>query len=105
MYDRLQAVEDRYDELNELLSDPNVVSDAKKLRDYSKEQSAITETVETYREYKEVTTGLAETREMMNEKLDDDMKEMVKEEFNELTAEKKPIRGALKTIARSKRPE
>ncbi|EUJ48815.1 peptide chain release factor 1 [Listeria rocourtiae FSL F6-920] len=31
MYDRLQAVEDRYDELNELLSDPNVVSDAKKI--------------------------------------------------------------------------
>ncbi|CCQ22090.1 Peptide chain release factor 1 [Listeria monocytogenes] len=39
MYDRLQAVEDRYDELNELLSDPDVVSDPKRLRDLSKEQS------------------------------------------------------------------
>lgn len=52
MYDRLQAVEDRYDELNELLSDPDVVSDPKRLRDLSKEQSGITATVETYREYK-----------------------------------------------------
>lgn len=104
MYDRLQAVEDRYDELNELLSDPNVVSDATKLRDYSKEQSSITETVEVYREYKEVTAGLAETREMMNEKLDDDMKEMVKEEFSELTDAKAKLEERLKILLVPKDP-
>ena len=52
MFDRLQAVEDRYDHLNELLSDPDVVSDITKLRDYSKEQSGLQETVDTYRDYK-----------------------------------------------------
>lgn len=50
MFDRLQAVEDRYDKLNELLSDPEIVNDPKKLRDYSKEQSDIQATVEAYRE-------------------------------------------------------
>ena len=49
MFDRLQAVEDRYDQLNELLSDPEIVSDISKLRDYSKEQSGLQETVEVYR--------------------------------------------------------
>ena len=39
MFDRLQSVEDRYNNLNELLSDPEVVNDLNKLREYSKEQS------------------------------------------------------------------
>ena len=50
MFERLQAVEDRYDQLNELLSDPEVVSDISKLRDYSKEQSGFQETVDAYRD-------------------------------------------------------
>ena len=54
MFDRLQAVEDRYERLTELLSDPDIVNDSKKLREYSKEQSDIQETVDTYREYKSV---------------------------------------------------
>lgn len=84
MFDRLQSVEDRYDRLNELLSDPDIVSDTNKLREYSKEQSDLQETVETYREYKDLTTQLAEAKAMFDEKMDADMREMVKEEVNEL---------------------
>ncbi|ANU22406.1 peptide chain release factor 1 [Planococcus donghaensis] len=84
MFDRLQSVEDRYDRLNELLSDPDIVSDTNKLRDYSKEQSDLQETVEAYREYKDLTTQLAEAKAMFDEKMDADMREMVKEEVNEL---------------------
>ncbi|MCE4049707.1 MULTISPECIES: peptide chain release factor 1 [Bacillaceae] len=87
MFDRLQAVEDRYDRLNELLSDPEIVNDTKKLRDYSKEQSDIQETVEVYREYKEVKAQNQDARSMLEEKLDPEMREMVKEELDE-TAEK-----------------
>ena len=58
MFDRLQAVEDRYDHLNEMLSDPAVVSDMTKLRDYSKEQSGLQETVEAYRDYKHAKAEL-----------------------------------------------
>ena len=43
MFDRLQSVEDRYDKLNELLSDPEVVNDLNNLRKYSKEQSDLQE--------------------------------------------------------------
>ncbi|TWT06963.1 peptide chain release factor 1 [Planococcus sp. CPCC 101016] len=84
MFDRLQSVEDRYDRLNELLSDPDIVSDTNKLREYSKEQSDLQETVETYREYKDLTTQLAEAKAMFDDKMDGDMREMVKEEVNEL---------------------
>lgn len=84
MFDRLQSVEDRYDRLNELLSDPDIVSDTNKLREYSKEQSDLQETVETYREYKDLTTQLTEAKAMFDDKMDADMREMVKEEVNEL---------------------
>ncbi|EAD2558014.1 peptide chain release factor 1 [Listeria monocytogenes] len=104
MYDRLQAVEDRYDELNELLSDPDVVSDPKRLRDLSKEQSGITATVETYREYKNVNEQINETKELLGEKLDDEMREMAKEEFAELQKEKTELEERLKLLLVPKDP-
>ncbi|HBM4115248.1 TPA: peptide chain release factor 1 [Listeria monocytogenes] len=104
MYDRLQAVEDRYDELNELLSDPDVVSDPKRLRDLSKEQSGITATVETYREYKNVNEQINETKELLGEKLDDEMREMAKEEFAELQKEKADLEERLKLLIVPKDP-
>ncbi|PMQ32166.1 peptide chain release factor 1 [Listeria monocytogenes] len=104
MYDRLQAVEDRYDELNELLSDPDVVSDPKRLRDLSKEQSGITATVETYREYKNVNEQINETKELLGEKLDDEMREMANEEFAELQKEKADLEERLKLLLVPKDP-
>ncbi|EAC6773177.1 peptide chain release factor 1 [Listeria monocytogenes] len=104
MYDRLQAVEDRYDKLNELLSDPDVVSDPKRLRDLSKEQSGITATVETYREYKNVNEQINETKELLGEKLDDEMREMAKEEFAELQKEKADLEERLKLLLVPKDP-
>ncbi|EAD9107172.1 peptide chain release factor 1 [Listeria monocytogenes] len=104
MYDRLQAVEDRYDGLNELLSDPDVVSDPKRLRDLSKEQSGITATVETYREYKNVNEQINETKELLGEKLDDEMREMAKEEFAELQKEKADLEERLKLLLVPKDP-
>ena len=82
MFDRLQSVEDRYEKLNELLSDPEIINDPKKLREYSKEQSDIQETVEVYREYKDVREQLQDAKAMLDEKLDADMREMVKEEVS-----------------------
>ncbi|MGG3449000.1 peptide chain release factor 1 [Domibacillus aminovorans] len=104
MFDRLQAVEDRYDKLNELLSDPDVVNDPKKLRDYSKEQSNIQETVEAYREYKEVKAQYADAKVMLDDKLDADMREMVKEEMNELEGQLTSLEARLKILLIPKDP-
>jgi peptide chain release factor 1 len=84
VFDRLQSVEDRYEKLNELLSDPEIINDSKKLREYSKEQSDIQETVQAYRQYKEAKQQLQDAKAMLDEKLDAEMREMVKEEVNEL---------------------
>ncbi|WP_157805521.1 PCRF domain-containing protein, partial [Bacillus sp. mrc49] len=72
MFDRLQAVEDRYERLNELLSDPEIINDSKKLREYSKEQSGIQETASAYKEYKTVREQLQEAKAMLDDKLDAD---------------------------------
>lgn len=104
MFDRLQAVEDRYERLNELLSDPEIVNDPKKLREYSKEQSDITETVQAYREYKEAKEQLQDAKDMLDEKLDPDMREMVKEEMSELEERIEELEGRMKILLIPKDP-
>ncbi len=102
--DRLQAVEDRYEKLNELLSDPEVISDSNKLREYSKEQSDIQETVEVYREYKDVREQLRDAKAMLEDKLDADMREMVKEEVSKLEGQEKELSERLKILLVPKDP-
>ncbi|NYF23482.1 peptide chain release factor 1 [Sporosarcina sp. JAI121] len=104
MFERLQAVEDRYDHLNEMLSDPAVVSDMTKLREYSIEQSGLQETVETYRSYKQATAELKSAKEMLNEQLDDDMKELVKMEVSELDEQIESYEEKLKVLLVPKDP-
>ncbi|CAM2775155.1 peptide chain release factor 1 [Salinicoccus roseus] len=83
MFDQLEIIENRYEQLNEMLSDPDVVSDSDKLREYSKEQSDLQKTVEVYREYKQKKETIEESRMMMNETDDKEMLEMLKEEISE----------------------
>ncbi|MDP4162984.1 MAG: peptide chain release factor 1 [Bacillota bacterium] len=104
MFDRLQSVEDRYEKLNELLSDPEIVNDSKKLRDYSKEQSDINDTVQAYREYKDVREQLQDAKVMLDDKLDADMREMVKEEVNELQSQLTELEARLKILLIPKDP-
>ncbi|MDM5157451.1 peptide chain release factor 1 [Bacillus sp. DX1.1] len=104
MLDRLQAVENRYEKLNELLSDPEIISDSNKLREYSKEQSDMQETVEVYREYKDVREQLRDAKAMLEDKLDADMREMVKEEVSELEGQEKELSERLKILLVPKDP-
>ncbi|MBQ3410428.1 MAG: peptide chain release factor 1 [Bacillus sp. (in: Bacteria)] len=104
MLDRLQAVENRYEKLNELLSDPAIISDSNKLREYSKEQSDIQETVEVYREYKDVREQLKDAKAMLEDKLDAEMREMVKEEVSELESQEKTLSERLKILLVPKDP-
>ncbi|WP_187443792.1 peptide chain release factor 1 [Sutcliffiella horikoshii] len=104
MFDRLQAVEMRYEKLTELLSDPEVISDTKKLREYSKEQSDMQETVEAYREYKAVKEQLDDAKAMLEDKLDADMREMVKEEISELEEQQENLADRLHILLLPKDP-
>ncbi len=104
MFERLQVVEDRYEQLNEYLSDPDVVSDATKLRDYSKEQSGLQETVDVYREYKKVIEELKDSKSLLADSLDDEMEELVKLEISELEEQVEPLEEKLKILLIPKDP-
>jgi len=91
MYDQLQSIEDRYEELGELLSDPAVISDTKRFMELSKEEANTRETVEVYRRYKQVVEGISDAEELLSENLDAEMAEMAKEELSDLKKEKEVL--------------
>lgn len=102
--DRLQALADRYEKLSELLCDPDVAADSKKLREYSKEQSDLQEPYEAFMEYKNVTVQLEDAKLMMGEKLDDEMREMVKLEVEELEARLGELEEKIRVLLLPKDP-
>ncbi|MDN4071567.1 peptide chain release factor 1 [Fictibacillus terranigra] len=104
MLERLETIEARYNKLNDLLSDPEVISDTNKLREYSKEQSSLQDTVAVYREYKEAKEGLDEAKSMLEEKLDAEMTAMVKEEISELEDKIEEYTQQLKILLLPKDP-
>ncbi|ACT04447.1 peptide chain release factor 1 [Paenibacillus sp. JDR-2] len=104
MLDRLQALADRYEKLSELLCDPDVASDPKRLREYSKEQSDLQEAYEAFTEYKQVSEQLEDAKLMQGEKLDDEMREMVKMEIDELTERKTALDEKIRIVLLPKDP-
>ncbi len=98
MYDRLEQVDNRYDELNELLSDPEVITDTDRFLKLSREEGDLRETVTCYRKYKAVVEGISETEEMLEESLDNDMEEMAREERTELLEQKAALEEELKIL-------
>ena len=104
MLDRLQALADRYEKLSELLCDPDVSSDPKRLRDLSKEQSDLQGAYDAYTEYKQVSEQLDDAKEMLGEKLDDDMREMVKMEVDELSTRKAELEEQVRILLLPKDP-
>lgn len=104
MIDRLQALEDRYEKLTQMLSDPEVANDPNKLRDYGKEQAGLEEVVQAYRKYKEVRSELSDAKEMLEEDLDSEMEEMVKMEIDDLEAELEDLREKMKILLLPKDP-
>ncbi|MCL2068525.1 MAG: PCRF domain-containing protein, partial [Oscillospiraceae bacterium] len=84
MFDNLARVEERFDEINAKLSDPNVVSDQKAYTSLMRELKALTPVVEKYREYIRAKKSMEEAREILDESGGDrEFKEMAQEEFTE----------------------
>ena len=78
MIERLQNIEKRYNELVELLSNPEVLSDIKKTTELSKEQASLRENYEAYQEYKKVISNIEAAKEMMK---DPEMAEFARDEY------------------------
>lgn len=95
MINKLQAVEDKFMELESIISDPSVLADMAKWQRYSREHSALIPIVEAYREYKKVCQGIEDDKAMLEEALDDEMKEMVEEELKEYRQRKEELDAEL----------
>ncbi|TVX97175.1 peptide chain release factor 1 [Cohnella terricola] len=104
MLDRLQILADRYEKLNELLSDPDVVNDSARLRTYAKEQAGLEEAYRAYEEYKQVLSQLQDAKAMQEDKLDDEMREMVKLEIEELETRRTELEEKVRVLLLPKDP-
>ena len=84
MLDKLHAVEEKYRELESLISDPAVLADMSKWQKLSREHAQLAPVVETYREYKKVREGLLEAKAIFDDNPDADMRRLAEDEIAEL---------------------
>lgn len=84
MFHKLEELEARYEQLNELLSDIEISNDPKKMTACAKEQASLAETVMTYRDYKALKEQKRETEELLAEGLSQDLQALAREELSEL---------------------
>ena len=83
MFDKLEALEERYALLSEKISDPEVIADQESWRRYCKENADLTPIVEKYREYKKAKQTIADDKEMLEAGQDPEMEELVMTELSE----------------------
>ena len=101
MIERLDAIEKKYQEIQENLTSPEVYSDMNKMKALSKEAADLEDTVVTYRKYKKVLSGIEDTKEMVK---DPEMAEMAREELENLEAEKTTLEQELEKLLIPKDP-
>lgn len=104
MLGKLQAVEDKYMQLESMISDPDIIADMTKWQKYNREHAALGVIVEKFREYKKVCQGITDAREMFNEQLDDDFRKMVEAELSELKVAKENLEEELPILLLPKDP-
>ena len=98
MFEKLDGILERYDEIMEQLNDPNVVSDQSNFRKLMKEQSDLAPIVELYRKYKEAQETIQDSLAILDEESDEEMRELAKEEMNEAKASIPEMEEQLKIL-------
>lgn len=104
MFEKLEDLVDRRDTINNMLTDPDVVSDQNKFRKLMKEQSDLTPIVEKYKEYKDTKQTIDDSLQMLEEESDEELREMAKEELNDAKSRLEIIEGELKILLLPKDP-
>ncbi|MBZ5985111.1 peptide chain release factor 1 [Leuconostoc gelidum subsp. gasicomitatum] len=101
IFQSLQTVVDRYDELNEQLADPDVAGDGQQYMALLKEAGEMRETVEVYTHYQQVMQGISDAEDMLD---DAEMAPLAKEDLNTLKPEKVVLEDQLKILMLPKDP-
>ena len=104
MFDRLEDLWVRYEELMSELSEPDVANNPERFRKLMKEQSDLTPIVEAYKEYKQCKQNIEDSLAMLDEETDEEMKELAKEELNDSKARVEELEQKLKILLLPKDP-
>ncbi|MBR6444739.1 MAG: peptide chain release factor 1 [Firmicutes bacterium] len=105
MFDKLDFITDKYAELSQKVSDPEVINNQAVWQKHVKEMGELEPIVKKYEEYKKVKTGMEEAREMLNESgQDEEMKELAKMELSELEEKLPALEEELKVLLLPKDP-
>ena len=96
MWEKLKKVDKRYREIEEEIARPEVATDPNQLQKLAKERAGLEDVVNMYREYESTSKSLEETESMLGDDLDDDMREMVKQEIEDLQLKISEIEDDLK---------
>ena len=104
MFKKLDEVEDKFIELENKLADPEVLSNLKEYQQIAKNHSDLSEIVNKYREYKSILSQIEDTEEMLNGKLDEEMKDMCYEELKDLKSKIPELEETLKLMLLPKDP-
>ena len=103
MFDKLKGVEDRFQELERLLSDPKVVQDRDAYQKYIREHAEVAPVVAAFRQYKQVDRELDDSLDLLNDD-DPEMKQMAAEEVDRLEKDKHRLQEELKILLVPKDP-
>src|SRR6266481_2594406 len=101
MFEKLQSIEDRYEQLAAEMADPAVQADNAKFRAHSKAVAEMQPLVEGFREYKRVLSEIEENQEMLK---DPDMRELAQEEMKALEARRDTLLADIKVMLVPKDP-
>ena len=104
MFDKLEDILIRYEEIMNQLSEPDVANDNNRFRKLMKEQSDLAPIVEAYKEYKQAKQNIEESLAMLEEESDEEMRELAKEELNESKAKVEELENRLKILLLPKDP-
>lgn len=104
MLEKLLEIEQKYDELTELLSDPDIISDQVQWQKYAKTQAGMTSLVAAFREYQGVQQELKETENLLQEKLDPEMQEMAELEQEDLRERSEKLEETMRVLLLPKDP-
>jgi len=103
MFEKLEEVENRYEELERLLADPKVLANPKEMQKLARERAEITKLVETYRVYRKVSDEIQESRALLLES-DEEMRELAKSELQSLKERQAAVEQEIKVLLLPKDP-
>jgi peptide chain release factor 1 len=98
MFDKLDAVAQRYDELSELMASNEVITNPTLLQQYAREQAELGEVVGAYRRYREIERGIAETQALLNDGLEAELRELAQDELRLLREQREALEEQLKVL-------